>query len=166
MLHTDACEPKQSTEGEALKAQERIGAKVFERRRGPIKFPEPDGSMHMVMVDARGFGGDGHGDTADWCQIANGPGGRNPSCLLRWTDPKTGVALPIRGLFEPECPLSAAPTLRARLHVIGFICERTFTEREIGDGTVYRCNPSLFDDVAAANAIMSRWPLRPAAMQT
>jgi hypothetical protein len=117
MLRTDADNPKQSTEGEALKAQERIGAKVFERKRGPIKFPEPDGSIHMVMVDARGFGGDGHGDTADWCQKAHGPCGLNPAHVMRWTHPKTGVRMPIRGLFEPECPLAAAQTSRARLRV-------------------------------------------------
>jgi hypothetical protein len=162
MLHTNATDPRQSLEGEALKAQERIGAKVFERRHGPIKFPVPDGSIHLVMVDARGFGGDGHGAVADWCQISHGPSGLNPSCLLRWTDPKTGVAVPIKGLFEPECPLSAAPTLQARLHVIGFICERNFTEGEISARSIYRCNPSLFEDEAAAIGTMSRWPLRPA----
>jgi hypothetical protein len=161
-LHTDADDPTQSTEGEILKAQERIAAKVFERKRGPIKFPEPDGSINMVMVDARGFGGDGHGQEAHWRQISHGPHGLSPSCVGRWTDPKTGVCSPIRGLFEPECPLSAAPTLQRRLHVLGFICERTFATREIGDCAVYLCNPRLVDDDATARAIMSRWPLRPA----
>jgi hypothetical protein len=158
MLRTDADDPKQSTEGETLKAQERIGAKVFEQKRGPIKFPEPDGSIHMVMVDARGFGGDGHDDAADWSQIAHGPRGRNPA--LCWTDRKTGVRMPIKGLFEPQCPLAAAQTLQARLHVIGFICERTFAEKEISARAVYRCNSSLFETKRATNVTMSRWPLR------
>jgi hypothetical protein len=163
ILHTDADDPKQSTEGEALKAQERIGAKVFERKRGPIKFPVPDGSaIHMVMVDARGFGGDGHGDAIDWRHIAHGQHGWNAAQVMRWTNTKTGVRMPIRGLFEPECPLEAAQTLQARLHVIGFICERTFAETEIAADTVYLCNPSLFEDEAAANVTMSRWPLRAA----
>ena len=158
LLRTDADDPKRSMEGETLKAQERIGAKVFERKRGPIKVPEPDGSIHMVMVDARG-GGDGHGDAADWCQLAHGPHGLDPEYVMCWSDPKTGVRMPIRGLFERECPLAAAQTLQARLHVIGFVCERTFAEKEISARTFYRCNPWLLDE-AAANDIMSRWPLR------
>jgi hypothetical protein len=162
-LRTDADDPTQSTEGEILKAQERIAAKVFERKRGPIKFPEPDGLIHMVMVDAWGFGGDGHGQAANWRQISHGPHGLSPSWVGRWTDPKTGVCSPIRGLFERECPLLAASTLQTRLHVLDFICERTFAAREIGDCAVYLCNPWLFDDdEATARAIMSRWPLRPA----
>ncbi|MCX7382902.1 MAG: hypothetical protein NT133_16150 [Alphaproteobacteria bacterium] len=71
-LTTNANDPKQSEEGETLKAQERIGAKVFDRKRGPIKFPEPGESVHMIMVDARGFMGDGHGDAADWHQMIHG----------------------------------------------------------------------------------------------
>jgi len=32
--------------------------------------------------------------------------------------PATGVRAPIKGLFEPGCPLSAASTIQARLHVL------------------------------------------------
>jgi len=58
-LRTNAEDRTQSEEGETIKAQERIGEKVFERKKGPIKFPEPAGSIHMLMVDARGYMGDG-----------------------------------------------------------------------------------------------------------
>jgi hypothetical protein len=161
-LYTGADDPTQSTEGEILKAQERIAAKVFDRKRGPIKFPELDSSIHMVMVDARGFGGDGHGQEDDCRQISHGPQGLNPSWAGCWTDPNTGVRSPIRGLFERECPLSAASILRNRVHVLGFLCERTFAAREIGDCALYLCNPWLVENEAKAHAIMRRWPLRPA----
>ena len=41
ILRTDANDPRQSEEGEALKAQERIGSKAFDPKHGPSKFPEP-----------------------------------------------------------------------------------------------------------------------------
>jgi len=59
-----------------LKAQERICEKVYDRKRKtPIKFPPPNESIHLLMVDSRGYGGDGKGDEADWWQIAIGADG-------------------------------------------------------------------------------------------
>jgi hypothetical protein len=159
-LRTDANDPRQSEEGETLKAQERIGAKVFDSKRGPIKFPEPAGSIHMVMVDARGFGGDGHGDAADWCQMIHGPVGLEQCLVKYWTNPKTGERAAIRGLFEQMCPLPAAHIAQQRLHVVGFVCERSFTSDEITERSFYLCNPTLFADETAARQILSRWPLR------
>lgn len=161
VLRTDADDPRQSEEGETLKAQQRIGEKVFDPKRGPIKFPQRCGTIHMVMVDARGFGGSGLGDAADWYQIAQGPNGLDADVVKHWTNPETGVRAPIRGLFEHSCPLRAARTLQARLHVIGFVCERTFTDGEIRKRAFYHCNPSLFEDEGAACDMMSQWPLRP-----
>ena len=64
------------------------------------------------------------------------------------------------GLFQPGCPLIAAPTLQSRVHFIGFICESTFAAGEIKQRVFYCCNPALFPDEAAAKAVMARWPLR------
>ena len=162
ILDTHAEDPKQSLEGEAVRAQEKIGAKIFDGKK-PIKFPEPSGCIHMVMVDARGFGGDGHGDVGDWRQIVHGPAGLERPEVLCWTNPKTGNRKPISGLFEPECPLGAAKTSRDRVHVIGFVCEKIFAEREISEQAFYLCNPHLLGDAKAAQATMSGWPLRRAA---
>jgi hypothetical protein len=161
ILSTDADDPRRSEEGETLKAQERIGAKAFDGHQGPIKFPEPEGSMHMIMVDARGFLGDGRGDEADWWQIAFGPNGLDRHMVKYWTNPKTGERAPIMGLFQPGCPLQAAPTLQARVHFIGFVCERTFLPGEIKQQVYYVCNPGFFADEEAARSAMTRWPLRP-----
>lgn len=159
-LSTDAADPRQSEEGETLKTQERIGAKAFDRKRGAIKFPEPNGAVHIIMVDARGFLGDGHGDEDDWHQIALGPSGLEPRLIKYWTDPKSGACAPIKGLFQPSCPLGAAATLQARVHFIGFVCERTFQPDEIKQNAFYCCNPALFDNEEAARIAMEQWPLR------
>jgi hypothetical protein len=159
-LHTGADDARQSEEGETLKAQERIGAKVFDRKQGPIKFPAPGAAINMVMVDARGFLGDGGGDQADWHQIAYGPHGLEDHFVKQWTNPTTGVRAPIKGLFEPGCPLLAAGTAQARLHIIGFVCERSFAPDEIKEKSFYCCNPALFENEEAARTAMARWPLR------
>lgn len=163
-LHTGSDDPRQSEEGETLKAQERIGAKVFDRKQGRIKFPEPVGAINMVMVDARGFLGDGGGDRDDWHQIAYGPHGLEHHLVKHWTNPTTGVRAPIKGLFEPGCPLQAAPTAQARLHIIGFVCERSFAPAEIKEKSFYCCNPALFENEEAARAAMAGWPLRRSAV--
>src|SRR5262249_18947553 len=119
ILSTSASNPRRSEEGETIKAQQRIGAKVFDSRQGPIKFPEPKGSMHMILVDARGFLGNGRGDEADWKQIAFGPHGLDPRLIKYWTNPTTGERAPIMGVFQPDCPLLEAPTLQARVHFVG-----------------------------------------------
>jgi hypothetical protein len=151
---------RRSEEGETLKAQERIGAKVFDSGRGPIKFPEPKGSVHMIMVDARGFLGNGRGDKADWRQIAFGPHGLDPRLIKYWTSPTTGERAPIMGLFQSDCPLRAAPTLQARVHFVGFVCERTFLPGEIKQQVYYASNPVVFADEDAAKSAIMRWPLR------
>jgi hypothetical protein len=159
LLSTISDDPRQSIEGETLKAQERIGEKVFDGKRA-IKFPEPNGFIHLVIVDARGFGGAGYGDCADWYQIAYGPQGLRHELVKHWTNPKNSATAPISGLFEDECPIRAARTLQDRLHFVGFICERNYAVTEIRESTLYCCNSRLFESKDAARMALSRWPLR------
>lgn len=146
----------QSEEAEIIKAQERIGEKAF-RGKAPIKFPVPAGEIHMIMVDARGFIGVG-GDSYDWRHIANGSDGLPQPMVRSWKNPQTGATEPIAGLFEPGCPGRASPTVRERIHVIGFVCEKTFERLEIGRAAFYAFNPSLVDDTVCA--AWESWPLR------
>jgi len=146
----------QSVEAEIIKAQERIGEKAF-REGAPVKFPEPAGKFHMIMVDARGFIGIG-GDPLSWCHIANGPNGLPDYAIRLWTNPNSGVNEPIAGLFEERCRGRAAPTIRERIHVIGFVCEKTFELGEIASSTFYCFNPHLFGDTV--RAAFEAWPLR------
>jgi hypothetical protein len=156
VLSTNADDCRQSEEGETIKAQVRIGAKAFNKK--PIKFPEPKGAIHMIMVDARGYL-DGFVDEADWSQIAFGPHGLEDHLVKHWTNPKTGERAPIMGLFQPGCPLDVASTLRRRVHFIGFVCEKTFAAGEIKQRVFYCCNPTLLENEDAAKAALARWPL-------
>jgi len=159
MLSTKATDARESEEGEILKAQERIGSKLCDEKQKPIKFPKPSGAIHLLMVDARGFLGDGQGDKADWHQIAYGPHGLKDHFIRFWTNPKTGRRAPIRGLFEQDCPLLASRIIQERLHVIGFVCERTFEPGEIKERAFYCCNPALFENEEKVRTVMSHWPL-------
>ncbi|WP_306120565.1 MULTISPECIES: hypothetical protein [unclassified Roseitalea] len=146
----------QSEEAEIIKAQERIGEKAF-RNGAPVKFPKPAGKIHMIMVDARGFIGIG-GDRFDWCHIASGPNGLPDEAIRSWPNPMSGVNDPIAGLFEERCRGRAAPTIRERIHIIGFVCEETFEPGEIASSTFYCFNPHLVSDTV--RAAYEAWPLR------
>lgn len=145
----------QSEEGEIIKAQERIGQKAFDGKL-PTKFPPPTEAIHMIMVDARGFIGGG-GDDADWAHIARGAAGLSVAQVRLWTDPKTGKREPIAGLFEPRCPGRAAATVQERIHVIGFVRERTFARGEIARATCYIPNPA-FESRARMGALLAKGP--------
>ena len=160
-LGLDNEEPKQTDEGETLKAQQRIGAKVFDsREKKPVKFPAPGAAVHMLLVDARGFLGGGLGDEADWRHLVYGASGLRPELVKLWKDPYTGKEAAIRGLFEAECPLPAAALVRERLHVIAFVCETDFAPNELRERMVMCCNPLLFESEATARATIARWPIR------
>lgn len=149
-------EQNQSEEAEIIKAQERIGEKAF-RKGKPVKFPVPAGEVHMIMVDARGFIG-GFGDDADWQHIANGAGGLSAATVRYWTNTRTGASEAITGLFEPHNPARASTTIRERIHVIGFVYEKTFEQGEIAGSTRYEFNPNLDGD--ALRGAWAAWPLR------
>jgi hypothetical protein len=158
ILSTNATDPRKSVEGEIIKAQERIGEKLLKKQR-PIKFPEPNEAIHMVMVDARGFLGIGIcGDKANWRQIMYGPHGLG-ELISFWKNPGTGQSEPIRGLFEKNCPARASRVIQERLHFIGVVCERTFEAGEIKERSCYYCNPALFENEEEARIVLSHWPL-------
>jgi hypothetical protein len=157
-LSTNATDRRKTVEGEIIKAQERIGEKLWKKQR-QIKFPEPNEAIHMVMVDARGFPGVGIcGEKANWHQIVYGPRGLGELTSF-WKNPETGQREPIRGLFEQNCPLRASRVIQERLHFIGVVCERTFEAGEIKDRSVYYCNQALFGSEEKARIVLSHWPL-------
>jgi hypothetical protein len=160
-LGLDKEKPKQTDEGETLKAQERIGAKVFDSNgKKAVKFPGPGAAVHMLVVDARGFLGSGIGDTADWHHIVYGADGLRPELVKVWKDATTGKEAPIRGLLEADCPLPAAALVRERLHVIAFVCEKDFAPGELGKRMVFCWNPFRFESEDAAREALAHWPIQ------
>ena len=147
ILSTDAADPARSEEGELIKAQERIGEKAFRRSVGPIKFPAPEGQLNVILVEGRGYLGDGNGDTLDWQQVMLGGGG---IWEKSWTNPRTGERTPIVGLFDEACPTEASATMRDRIHAVGFACEQRFDLSELRAGLTLVTNPRFDPEPIAA----------------
>jgi hypothetical protein len=149
--HSD---PRQTEQGEMIKAQERIASKVFDGKR-VIKFPVPRTAFHLLLVDARGYLGGG-GDCYDWLQMSLGAEaarGVDPLLVKFWNCSRTKASSPIRGLFEVGNPTRAAAYVRERLHFIGFVCEESYHEGEIASFSLLFYNHHLFassDDVKRA----------------
>jgi len=80
-LRTGAEDPKQSLEGETLKAVERICQKCESKGR-PHKFPAPDGAYHAMLVDFRTFMNGG--DIYDRIHVALGAAAVAPQYRLFW----------------------------------------------------------------------------------
>jgi hypothetical protein len=153
LLRTDAEDPKQSLEGETLKAVQRICQKCEFKGR-PHKFPVPDGAYHAMLVDFRTFmnGGDVH----DRVHVALGAAAVAPRYRLSWDQ------RPITGVFSKETKVRGAAQARDRVHFLGFVCEGAYKPGAFAAATQFIANPQLFADGAAARAAMATWPLQPA----
>jgi len=153
LLRTDAEDPKQSLEGETLKAVQRICQKCEFKGRAH-KFPVPDGAYHVMLVDFRTFmnGGDVH----DRVHVALGAAAVAPQYRVFWDK------RPITGAFSKETKVRGAAQVRERIHFLGFVRETAYKPGEFAAATQFIANPQLFADGAAARAAMAVWPLQPA----
>lgn len=153
-LSTNAENTTQSTEGETLKAVQRICQKC-ERDGRPHKFAAPDGAYHVILVDFRPFinGGDIHD------RIHVGLGGeyvQNEFCRLRWKGKL------ISGVFNKRTHVRGAREVRERVHFLGFVQETEFADGAFAAGTQFIANPHLFTTTANVQAVIANWPLQPA----
>ena len=151
-LSTVAEDPKRSTEGETLKAVQRICQKC-EKGSRPHKFPTPGGAYHMILVDFRTFlnGGDLH----DRLHVALGAESVAPQYRLAWQ------GQPISGVFSARTAVLGAAEVRNRVHFLGFVRERIYKPDEFGAVLDLVANPYLFSDAAAVRAAGATWPLQP-----
>lgn len=152
-LSTVAEDPRESEEGETLKAVQRICQKC-ERGGRPHKFPAPGAAFHVMLIDFRTFlhGGDVHD------RIHVGLGGeylQNPFLQRRWEGQL------ISGAFSPRTNVRGAAELRDRVHFLGFVNERTYQPGEFAAATQFIANPHLFRDAEEVRAVMAAWPLQP-----
>ena len=153
-LYSNADDPRQSIEGETIKAVQRISQK-FERDGRPHKFPIPDGAYHALLVDFRTFLNGG--DSADCIHV--GLGGEyveNEVLRVRWEGEL------ISGVFNPRTKVRGAEQARERVHLIGFVNERAYGPSEFEGATQFIANPQLFADSDAVHVAMATWPLQPA----
>lgn len=150
-LSTDADDPRQSPEGETIKAIERICQKC-EKDGQPYKFPLPDSAYQVLLVDFRTFldGSDRHD------RIHVGLGGeyvRNEVLRMRWNGNL------ISGVFNESTTLRGAEYARERVHFIGFVDEKEYRPGAFHGATQFVANPQLFADVPAVLSAMETWPL-------
>jgi hypothetical protein len=150
-LSTDAEDPRQSEEGETLKAVERICQK-FESAGKPHKFPMPGAATHVLLVDFRTFlnGGD------EYDRVHVGLGGElvtSESHRRYW---KGNL---ITGVFSPRTKLRGATEAHERLHFIGFVNEKSYETGAFGPAIQFIANPHLFKTPDEARAALAGWPL-------
>ena len=131
-----------------IKTQQAILNKVFNKKNKPIKFPSPvpgENFVHMILTDMRAFNAGGS-DTYDYCNIAFGSdplknvnGG---SCCRYWRDKDKEHI--IQGLFDTTHPETRSVNIRDRIHVLGFIFEKTFNENELIENMECFYNPQFY----------------------
>jgi hypothetical protein len=149
-LTTTAEDPRQSEEGETLKAVERICQK-FESGGKPHKFPPPGSATHVLLVDVRMLfnGGD------KWDRVHVGLGGEYVPYQYRHYYKGELVS----GVFSPKTKLKGAAKARERLHFIGFVDEKSYEAGAFGPAIQFIANPHLFKTVEEARAALAGWPL-------
>ena len=150
-LNTDAKDPRQSEEGETLKAVERICQK-FESGGKPHKFPAPGAATHVLLVDFRTFlnGGD------EYDRVHVGLGGE---LVPRETHRRYWKGNLITGVFSPRTKLRGVAEARERLHFIGFVNEKSYETGAFGPAIQFIANPHLFQTLEDARAALAGWPL-------
>ncbi len=155
-LSSDAADAKQTEEAEMIVAVSKIAEKVYSAGQ-PTKFPKPASALHAILVDMRGYLGEG-GDIYDYIQIANGaseiPNSEWPARRF-WQD------RPIRGLFErvSNHPLKGSTTAQERIHLLGFVAERDYRPGEIQERAYFRPNPALLPTSDGQWAAYRSFPL-------
>jgi hypothetical protein len=158
-LSTDARDRAQSEEAEMITVEQKIGEKVF-ANGSPTKFPIPQGAIHLIVTDVRGYLGEG-GDTYDYRQMAYGADSipADQSRMIHYWEQTLGEREPIKGLFEKENPLKAARYIQERIHFLGFVRERDYREGEIREIGYYLPNPNLFSSNEEAQVLYKDYPL-------
>ncbi|MGE3988616.1 hypothetical protein [Pseudorhodoplanes sp.] len=149
---------RQSPEGETLKAIERLCQKC-EKDGQPYKFP-PAGSrtVNALLVDFRTFSTRG-GDVADRLHVGLG-GSMVPHALRMYWGEGENRKL-ITGVFDPHTTLKGSKEARERLHLIGFVNQRSFGSADYAAAIQFIANPHLIQNWREARAVIETWPLKP-----
>lgn len=157
LLSSNNKDQRQSSEGETLKAIERICQKC-ERKGKPYKFTRPQKTLHVILVDMRTF--KNGGDAQDRLHIGLGGEYVKEPFRMYWGEGKDRKL--ISGVFGWRTGEKGAVEARERVHFIGFVRERSFQPGELCDVIQFVANPHLFADLASIKAAIDTWPLQPA----
>ena len=159
LLRPTAKDPARSEEAEMITAEQKIGEKVFAQGK-PTKFPPLDGSLRLILTDIRGYLDQG-GDVWDYRQMAYGAFGIAPqySWMIHYWPTDGGRLAPIKGLFESDNPLRSARYVQDRIHFLGFVREKDFSDDGIRDNGYYLANWHLFPAESDAREAYNTYPL-------
>ncbi|MCP1908949.1 hypothetical protein J2R96_001429 [Bradyrhizobium elkanii] len=149
-LHSNAEDPRQTPEGETLKAVQRICQKLEDGGK-PHKFPPPAGKTHVLLVDFRTF--KNGGDIWDRLHIALA-GDKVPPFFRHYFQGRL-----ITGVFDPRTAMKGAAEARERLHFVGFVNEKAYEDGSFGPAIQFVANPNLFKTAEEAQAALAGWPL-------
>ena len=153
LLKSISGDNKSSEEGELILLQQKIGEKVFNAGK-PVKFPTPEYKIHLILADVRGFN-IGASDRYDYDHAAQGAGVLPDPIYVRfWANE------PIKGLFERSNPLRASKFIQERIHFLGFVKEKNYSEGEITRRTYLSPNPHLFADRNEIARVYDTFPLK------
>ena len=133
-----------------IKTQHAILNKVCNKAK-PIKFPVIQNSnnkgLHMILVDMRSFNA-GMSDYCDYANIACGSkfliNVDNGAYCRNWIDQNGKVNL-IKGLFDPDYPDIRSKRIHESIHILGFVHESDYDEKELITKTRLFYNPRFFD---------------------
>lgn len=140
-------DPRQSEEGEIVRAMEHIADKAQ-------KFPTPSpAARHVILTDMRGYLIKG-GDHDDYREIAYGSSAVPPEHAHFWN----GQA--ILGLFDEANSRNSARLVQERIHFLGFLNEKRYCKGEIQDIGYYLANPKFFKTSQEAAAAFDSCPLK------
>jgi hypothetical protein len=128
ILSSLSADPKQSEEGEVVRAMEHIADKAE-------KFPIPSpGAFHVILVDMRGYG-IGMADHHDFREIAYDAAAVREECRHYWN------GHPVAGVFDTRNARRSARLVQTRVHFLGFLKEKhciTAKAKSKGSDTICR----------------------------
>jgi HipA-like protein len=123
----------------------------------PTKFPEITSTKHhVIIIDMRGFL-TGVSDWGDYWNILYGSANLPDEYKRWWINPRNKKSKElIRGIFDPEYPNLRCRYLQERIHAVGFVNEKKFTDGELTRTLTLYGNPLFF---ARQEDVRHLWPL-------
>jgi hypothetical protein len=146
---------RQSTAGEMILLQQKLGEKVWRDSR-PIKFPLPvPREVNVIIADVRCFSLGCHDDW-DLLQIAYGENGVR---LAPFPAMQLFEGKPVRGLFDSSNTQRFSAAFRERIHFVGFVAEEDYEGGEIQRKLTLLPNLQLFSSIEEIASAVQSFPL-------
>lgn len=143
-----------------IKVQSAIINKTINSKGHPTKFNKTKpNTYNLILVDMSAFNA-GSADYFDYINIAYGSKSLlNPKgefSARYWIDEKGNSTL-IKGLFDKDYPDKNARYVRNRIHAIGFVLEKNFSENKLNEEIIFLPNPKFFKNIDVFRKIWGKF---------